>query len=79
MLEERKRTCAIAKEIKLQTEAKKQLRKVANKPKNLHKNDSNYKGKSKVIIPETSTEEEALNEELDEEISLIEIAAPTPA
>jgi len=79
MLEERKRTRAIAKEIKLQTEAEKQLRKVANKPKNLHKNNSNYKGKLKAIIPKTSTEEEALNEELDEEISLMEMAAPTPA
>ncbi len=79
MLEERKRTYIIIKEIKLQTKAEKQLRKLANKPKNLYKNNSNYKGKSKAITPETSTEEEALNKELDEEILLMEMAAPTPA
>jgi hypothetical protein len=52
---------------------------VADKPKNLYKNDSNYKGKLKVIIPKTFIEEEVLNKELDKEILLIEIATPTPA
>ena len=52
---------------------------MVNKPNNLYKNDSNYKGKLKVIIPKTSIEEEALNKELYKEIVVIEMTTPIPA
>ena len=79
MLEERKRTRAIAKEIKLQTAAEKQVRKLANKPSVLHKRDSKYKGKSKAITPETSTDEQEEDDEDSDEKSVVEMAGPTPA
>ena len=79
MLEERKRTRAIAKEIKLQTAAEKQVRKLANKPSVLHKKDSKYRDKLKAIILETSTNEQEEDKEDSNKELVVEIAAPTPA
>ena len=79
MLDKRKRNCAIVKEIKLQTMAEIQARKLANKPSVLHKKDSKYKGKLKAITPETSINEQEEDEEDSDEESVVEMAAPTPA
>jgi len=79
MLDKRKHNRAIVKEIKLQTAAKIQARKLANKPSVLHKKDSKYKGKSKAITPETSTDEQEEDKEDSDEESVVEMAAPTPA
>jgi len=59
--------------------AKKQVRKLANKPSVLHKKDSKYRGKLKAITPETSTDEQEEDEEDSNKESVVEMAAPTPA
>ncbi|KAF1999695.1 hypothetical protein P154DRAFT_535206 [Amniculicola lignicola CBS 123094] len=79
MLEERKRTHVIAKEIKLHTQAEKQLQKLAKKTPAPRKNTSKNKGKPKAITIESSTDEEELDEASDEEVSLMEMGAATPA
>ena len=79
MLKERKCTQAVAKEIKVQDAAEKQVRKIANKPSIQHKKGSKNKGKSKAITPETSTDEQEEDDRDIDEQSEVEIAAPTPA
>ncbi|KAF1999448.1 hypothetical protein P154DRAFT_399488, partial [Amniculicola lignicola CBS 123094] len=79
MLEERQRTQAIAKEIKLQKQAEKQLQKATQKTPSSRKNSSKNKGKSKIITIESSTDEEEVDKGSDEEISLMEMGAATPA
>ena len=51
MLEERKRTKAVARELRLKAQAQKELRKLANKPPQPHRAGSTFKGKSKAITP----------------------------
>jgi len=79
MLEERKRTKAVAKELRFEAQAQKELRKLANKPSRSQQIVSKSKGKSKAITPQISEDEEEPQEELSEEDSVLEIAAPTPA
>ena len=79
MLKERKRTRAIAKELKLQTQAEKKAQQLANKGTKVRQNNSKNKGKSKAITPSSSSESTDSDEELDDEESLLEIVAPTPA
>ena len=79
MLEERKRTQTIIKDIKLQAEAEKQVHKIANKPLILRKKDSKYRGKLKVITLETSTNKEKKDDKDIDEESVVEMAASTPA
>jgi hypothetical protein len=79
MLEERKRTKAVAKELRLEAQAQKQLRKLASKPSQLYKKVSKFNGKSKAITPQISEDEEEPQEELSDEGSVLEVAAPTPA
>jgi hypothetical protein len=79
MLEERKRTRAVAKELRLEAQTQKELRKLANKPSQSHKAGSKAKGKSKAITPQISEDEEELQEELSDGDLVLEMAAPTSA
>jgi hypothetical protein len=79
MIEERKRTRIIAKEIKLQNQAEKALRKIANNTSKPHKKGSNFKGKSKAIDTSVLSQDEEVIKQSDDELSLMEMAAATPA
>ncbi|KAF1998854.1 hypothetical protein P154DRAFT_438325, partial [Amniculicola lignicola CBS 123094] len=79
MLEERKRTQAMAKEIKLQKQAEKQLQKLAKKTPKARSKSSKNVVKSKAITIESSTDDEQVDEVSDDEVSLIEMGAATPA
>ena len=58
--------------------AKKQVRKLANKPLVLYKKDSKYRGKLKAITLETSTNKQEEDKEDSNKKLVVEIAAPTP-